>query len=57
MRCPANLDCAIARITNPTAKPSKGMLRVGYLGRDEVGWAMSRVDIAAFLTAQVDDIS
>jgi hypothetical protein len=33
------------------------MLRVGYLGRDEVGWAMSRVDIAAFLTAQVDDTS
>ena len=53
----SDLDWTIARITNPTDKPSTGTLRVGYLGRDKVGSAMSRVDIAAFLIAQLDDTS
>ena len=53
----SNLDWTIARITNPTDKPSKGTLLVGYLGRDKVGSAMSRNDIAAFLAAQLTDTS
>jgi hypothetical protein len=53
----SDLDWTIARITNPTDKASKGTLRVGYLGRDKVGSAMSRTDIAAFLTAQLNDTS
>jgi putative NADH-flavin reductase len=53
----SGLDWTIARITNPTDKPSKGTLRIGYLGHDKVGMAMSRADIAAFLTAQLDDVS
>ena len=38
----SDLDWTIARITNPTDQPSKGTLRIGYLGRDKVGSAMSR---------------
>ena len=53
----SDLDWTTARITNPTDKPSKGTLRVGYLGRDKVGSAMSRADIAAFLAAQLNDTS
>ena len=53
----SSLDWTIARITDPTDKPSKGTLRIGYLGHDKVGMAMSRADIAAFLTAQLDDVA
>ena len=53
----SNLDWTIASITKPTDKPSKGTLLVGYLGRDKVGSAMSRTDIAAFLAAQLTDTS
>lgn len=51
----SDLDWTIARITNPTDKPSKGTLRAGFLGADPVGWAMSRADIAAFLISQLTD--
>jgi nucleoside-diphosphate-sugar epimerase len=51
----SGLDWTVARITNPTDKPAAGTLRVGYLGRDKVGSAMSRADIAAFLIAQLTD--
>jgi hypothetical protein len=30
-------------------------LRVGFYGRDKIGFAVSRADIAAFTAAQVDD--
>ena len=30
-------------------------MRSGFLGRDRVGWAMTRADIAAFLIGQLDD--
>lgn len=50
-----DLDWTIARITNPTDKPSKGTIRAGFLGRDKVGWAMTRADIATFLVDQLDD--
>jgi putative NADH-flavin reductase len=51
----SDLDWTVARITNPTDKPAKGTVRAGYLGRDTVGSAMSRADIAAFLIAQLAD--
>jgi putative NADH-flavin reductase len=51
----SDLDWTIARITSPTDQPSKGTLRVGYLGRDRVGSRMSRDDIAAFLVDQLTD--
>ena len=51
----SSLDWTIARITAPTDKPAKGTVRVGYLGRDPVGWRMTRADIAAFLVDQLAD--
>jgi NAD(P)-dependent dehydrogenase (short-subunit alcohol dehydrogenase family) len=51
----SELDWTLARITNPTDRPAKGTVRAGYLGRDPVGWAMTRADIAAFLVAQLSD--
>jgi putative NADH-flavin reductase len=51
----SDLDWTVARITNPTDKPAKGTVRAGYLGLDNVGSAMSRADIAAFLVAQLAD--
>lgn len=51
----SELDWTIARITNPTGRAAKGTRRVGYLGRDSVGWAMSRADIAAFLVDQLTE--
>jgi nucleoside-diphosphate-sugar epimerase len=51
----SGLDWTIARITNPTDKPSTGTIRAGFLGVDPVGSAMSREDIAAFLVAQLTD--
>jgi NAD(P)H-binding len=51
----SGLDWTIARITNPTDKPPTGTLRAGFLGVDNVGWVMSRADIAAFLISQLTD--
>jgi nucleoside-diphosphate-sugar epimerase len=51
----SDLDWTVARISRPTDGPAKGTLRAGYLGRDPVGWAMTRADIAAFLGGQLGD--
>ncbi|KKD06656.1 NAD(P)-dependent oxidoreductase [Streptomyces sp. WM6386] len=51
----SDLDYTIARITNPTDKPSTGRIRSGFLGHDKVGSVMSRTDIAAFLVSQLTD--
>ena len=51
----SGLDWTIARITNPTDKPAKGTTRAGFLGRDGVGMAMTRADIATFLVNQLTD--
>jgi nucleoside-diphosphate-sugar epimerase len=51
----SDLDWTIARITSPNDKPATGTLRAGFLGRDKVGFAMTRADIAAFLVAQLTD--
>jgi hypothetical protein len=40
------VDWTIARISNPTDRPAKGTIRAGFLGRDKVGSAMTRADIA-----------
>lgn len=49
----SDLDWTIARITRPTDAPPTGTLRAGFLGRDKVGFAMSRADIATFLVDQL----
>jgi hypothetical protein len=51
----SSLDWTIARITSPNNRQPKGIVRAGFLGRDDVGSAMSRADIAAFLVAQLTD--
>jgi putative NADH-flavin reductase len=51
----SGLDWTIARITNPTDRPAKGTIRAGFLGRDKVGSAMTRADIATFLVDQLAD--
>ena len=51
----SDLDWTIARVTSPNDKPAKGTIRAGFLGRDKVGWAMTRADIAAFLVGQLAD--
>jgi hypothetical protein len=51
----SDLDWTVARISRPTDAPAKGTLRAGFLGRDQVGWAMTRADIAAFLVGQLGD--
>ena len=51
----SGLDWTLARISRPTDGPAKGTLRAGFLGRDPVGWAMTRADIAGFLVDQLQD--
>jgi nucleoside-diphosphate-sugar epimerase len=51
----SGLTWTIARITSPNNGKPKGTVRVGFLGRDKIGSAMTRADIAAFLVAQLTD--
>ena len=51
----SDLDWTNARITSPNDRPAKGTVRAGFLGRDRVGSAMSRADIASFLVGQLTD--
>lgn len=51
----SELDWTIARIISPNDKPATGTIRSGFLGRDDLGPAMSRADIAAFLVGQLSD--
>ena len=51
----SDVDWTIARITSPNDRPAKGTIRSGFLGRERVGSAMSRADIASFLVGQLTD--
>jgi putative NADH-flavin reductase len=51
----SDLDWTIARFISPNDKPATGTIRAGFLGRDDVGTAISRADIAAFLVGQLTD--
>ncbi|MEE2855096.1 MAG: NAD(P)H-binding protein [Actinomycetota bacterium] len=51
----SDLDWTVARIIRPTDKAVKGTARSGFLGVDQVGWTMTRADIAAFMVAQIAD--
>jgi len=51
----SELDWTIARITGPNDQPATGTIRSGFLGRDKVGSAMTRADIASFLISQLTD--
>ena len=51
----SGLDWTLARIISLTGRLAKGTVRAGFLGRDDVGWTITRADVAAFLVAQLDD--
>ena len=51
----SSLEWTIARFPRPTDGPAKGRVRAGFLGRDKLGSAITRADIATFLLDQLND--
>jgi len=51
----SDLDWTIVRLTTLNNNPKSGKVRVGYLGKGEVGLRISRADLAGFLLKQVQD--
>jgi hypothetical protein len=51
----SNTDWTIVRVSMLNNKPGSGKIRAGYLGKKQVGTNISRVDLAAFILAQVQD--
>jgi putative NADH-flavin reductase len=49
------LDWTIVRLTMLNDKPKSGKVRVGYLGKGEVGTWISRADVADFMLKQLED--
>jgi putative NADH-flavin reductase len=45
----SELDWTIVRVSTLNNKPGSGKIRVGYLGRGEVGAQISRADMAGFI--------
>ena len=51
----SDLDWTIVRLPLLNSNPKSGKIRVGYLGRGEVGTRISRADVADFLLKQAQD--
>jgi putative NADH-flavin reductase len=51
----SDLDWTIVRLTTLNNNPKSGKVRVGYLGKGEVGFRISRADLAEFMLKQVQD--
>jgi putative NADH-flavin reductase len=51
----SELDWTIVRFIAPKDTPKQERVRTGFFGTDNIGFAASRADIAAFTAAQVDD--
>jgi len=51
----SDLDWTIVRLTTLNNNPKLGKVRVGYLGKGEVGLRISRADLAEFMLKQVQD--
>ncbi|MGD0028876.1 MAG: SDR family oxidoreductase [Candidatus Bathyarchaeia archaeon] len=51
----SELDWTIVRLTTLNNNAKSGKVRVGYLGRGEVGSGISRADLAEFMLKQVKD--
>ena len=51
----SDLDWTVARIFAPIDIPANDTLRAGYLGVDDLGTPMARVDIAGFMVDQLED--
>jgi len=52
----SDLDWTIVRLNLLNNKPKSGKVKVGYVGRGEVGTWISRADIADFMLKQVEDV-
>ena len=48
-------DWTIVRFLQPKAGPAKGTVRHGFYGTDDLGFGVTRADIATFTAGQVDD--
>ncbi|MFV0373210.1 NAD(P)H-binding protein, partial [Microbacterium sp.] len=51
----SGLEWTIVRFLAPKDGPAKGNLRVGTPGKDKLGAAVTRADIAAYTVAQLDN--
>ncbi|MFB0563359.1 MAG: NAD(P)-dependent oxidoreductase [Candidatus Lokiarchaeia archaeon] len=51
----SDLDWTIVRVSMLNNKPRSGKVRVGYLGKGDVGLRISRADLAEFMLKQVKD--
>jgi putative NADH-flavin reductase len=51
----SDLDWTIVRLTMLNNNPKSGKVKVGYVGKGEVGTWISRADLAEFLLRQVQD--
>lgn len=51
----SSLNWTIARFTQPKDGERTGKVRAGFLGRDKIGAAITRADIAGFLLEQTTD--
>src|SRR5215218_1224205 len=51
----SDLEWTIARFTRPMNRMAKGGVRAGFLGRDKLGSAIRRADIATFLLDRLGD--
>jgi len=51
----SDLDWTIVRLTMLNNNPKSGKVRVGYLGKGEVGLRISRADLAEFMLKQVQE--
>jgi len=51
----SDLDWTIVRLTTLNNNSKSGKVRVGYLGKGEVGLRISRADLAEFMLKQVQD--
>jgi hypothetical protein len=51
----SSLNWTIARFTQPKDGERKGTVRAGFLGKDKIGAAITRADIAGFLLDQTTD--
>ena len=51
----SDLDWTILRLTTLNNNPKSGKVKVGYLGKGEVGMRISRADLAEFMLKQIQN--
>lgn len=51
----SDLDWTIVRYIAPKDGPARDRVREGFYGTDKLGFSITRVDIAAFVAAQIDN--